>query len=153
MNDNGNWDMDDLINLAEGEITYEQWESKYKPVINHLDKYSPPADPSRMFETYGEEYDYVCSQDPKYVWTMVDGDMSTLLVPGRSIINRLAYYVCEVPWEDDNEVVVLSLEIECHCYDENEFEGDPNCDTCEGYGLRPVSPEDPEVKLYAEENK
>ena len=60
--------------------------------------------------------------------------------------------MCEVPWEDDNEIVVLALEIECHCYDENEFEGDPNCEDCEGYGLRPVSPEDPEAKLYAEEN-
>src|SRR6056297_462572 len=147
MNDNGNWDMDDVINLDDYEMTNSEWEEKYKPEENHL-----ATGNELMFETYGEELDYVLSQDNSYVWTLVQGEMSLLLVPGVSVVNRLGYYVCEIPWTDDREVVVLSMDIECHCYDENEFEGDPNCDDCEGYGLRTVSPDDPEAKLYAEEN-
>mgnify|MGYP000199670638 CR=1 FL=1 len=77
MNDNGNWDMDDVINLDDNEITLPEWESKYKPIKNHLSKYD-----DTMFDTHDEQYAYVSSQDPKYVWTMVDGEMSTLLVPG-----------------------------------------------------------------------
>ena len=147
MNDNGNWDMDDVINLDAYEMTQSEWEERFKPQENHL-----VTGNELMFETYGEELDYVLSKDNHYVWTMVQGEMSLLLVPGIGIVDRLGYYVCEIPWKDSSEVVVLSLDIECHCFDESNDEGDPDCSDCEGYGLRPVSPDDPEAKLYAEEN-
>lgn len=122
---------------------WDEWATKFKPIRNHLDKYASDKNPSHMFETYGAEYEYVQSVDPKYVWTYVDGDMSSLLVAGIHFVNRIGYYVCEVPWDNDNDSCLLSVETECECYSEdeevmetrNEEYGDPNCSKCEGYGL------------------
>jgi hypothetical protein len=116
---------------------WAEWEAKFKPKQNHLSKFQ-----CKMYETYGEEYDYIKSLDPKYVWTNVQGDMSDLLVAGVAWVNRLSYYVCEIPWEDEDDSVLLSVEEECECYSEdeeilqqrNDNWGDPQCEKCEGYG-------------------
>jgi hypothetical protein len=116
---------------------WAEWETKFKPKQNHLSKFE-----CKMYETYGEEYDYIKSLDPKYVWTNVQGDMSDLLVAGVAWVNRLSYYVCEIPWEDEDDSVLLSVEEECECYSEdedvlverNDNWGDPDCEKCEGAG-------------------
>jgi hypothetical protein len=116
---------------------WAEWADKFKPKQNHLSKFE-----CKMYETYGEEYDYIKSLDPKYVWTNVQGDMSDLLVAGVAWVNRLSYYVCEIPWEDEDDSVLLSVEEECECYSEdedvlqqrNDEWGDPECEKCEGYG-------------------
>ena len=135
--------------IFEGEITFTQFEEKYKPVVNHLDKYAGPNNVSRMFETYGPEVKYVQSVDEKRVWTWVDGDACSLLLAGYHYVNRLGYYVCEEPWETGNEQVLLSVEVECECYDEEAYgpytlpngheyweSGNPECKVCEGQGIR-----------------
>jgi len=136
--DNGYYNIEAVKDgsIFEGEITFTQFEEKYKPVINHLDKYAGPNNVSHMFETYGDEVEYVKSVDEKRVWTWVDGDCSSLLVAGYHYVNRLGYYVCEEPWETGNEQVLLSVEVECECYDEESGEGKEDCTICEGYGLR-----------------
>ena len=114
---------------------WAEWESKFKPEENHL-----RTNNETMFETYGEDYEYVKSIDPKYVWTHVQGDMSDLLVAGVSYVNRLSYYVCEIPWEDENDTCLLSVERECECYNEDGYDdndgeyGRAGCEHCEGYG-------------------
>ena len=112
---------------------WNAWYTKFKPIKNHLDEY-----PSYMFETYGEDYEFVKSQDPKYVWTLVDGDMMSLLLAGVHYVNRLGYYVCEFPWDNELDSVLLTVEVECECYSEEGYEdgehGDPDCGKCEGYG-------------------
>jgi hypothetical protein len=114
---------------------WDVWAEKFKPVNNHLDKYATPEHPNQMFETYDEEGDYIKSLDPKYVWTNVQGDMADLLVAGVSYVNRLSYYVTEIPWDDEYDSVLLSVEAECVCYDEETGNGKDDCDACEGYGL------------------
>lgn len=142
-NDNGHYTQAviDDGSIMEGELKWDEWVQKYKPIKNHITKYPDPNAEFEPFETYGEEWEFVKSQDPKYVWTEIDGDMSTLLVAGVSWVNRMVYYICEVPWEDENEQVLISVEVECECfdqdkYDEGEDAGDPDCPECEGYGLR-----------------
>ena len=142
MNDNGNWTIEDVRNLNENELTYSKFEELYKPKSNHISPYG-----DKHYETYGEEYEYIKTLDPKYVWTEVQGDMSLILVTGVAFVNRLSYTVCENPWTDEWQTVVLSMDIECECfnqarYDEGEDAGDPECEYCEGYGLRSVDPED-----------
>ena len=127
--------------IMEGELKWDEWVKRYKPIKNHITKYPDPNAEFEPFETYGEEWEFVKSQDPKYVWTEIDGDMSTLLIAGIGWVNRMTYYVCEVPWETGDEQVLVSVEVECECfdqdkYDEGEDAGDPNCPECEGYGLR-----------------
>ena len=128
---------------------WDQWFEKFKPIKNHLDKYAGPNNVSRMFETYGPEVKYVQSRHEKYVWTWVDGDACSLLLAGYHYVNRLGYYVCEEPWETGNEQVLLSVEVECECYDEEAYgpytlpngheyweSGNPECKVCEGQGIR-----------------
>jgi len=91
----------------------EAWESKYKPIENKLagcDK----------FETYGEELDYVRSvydKDPRRVWTLVDGDDGNLyIVDGYHLVNRVNYFVTEVPFEGK------FMEVPYYIFDEEENE-------------------------------
>lgn len=113
---------------------YQGWSAfadKFKPIKN---KFSNDPD-SRMFETYGEEWEFIKEQDPRYVWTWVTGDMCDIIVTGMAYVNRFGYYVTEVPWEDDMDTVLLSVEKECECYNEETGEGSEDCQICEGYGL------------------
>ena len=119
-------------------LGWNAWAEQYKPKPNHLSKYPD----EKMYETYGEEVEYIQTVDPRYVWTLVTGDMCDLIVAGYAYVNRLAYYVTEVPWENEEDYVLLSVEKECECYDEEAMDngdreeyGDPNCQLCEGYGL------------------
>ncbi len=98
---------------------------------------------NKVYETYGEELEYIKSLDPRYVWTNVQGDFCDLLVNGIAFVNRLSYTVCEVPWEEDTDYeVIISVEKECECYSEdedvlaerNDEWGDPECERCEGAG-------------------
>jgi hypothetical protein len=118
---------------------WQKWEDKFKPIHNHFSN-----DPDQnMFETYGEEVEFVTKADNKYVWTWIQGDMSDLIVAGYHYVNRLGYYITEVPWEDEYDYALLSVEVECECYSDdedvmesrNDEMGDPNCQECEGYGL------------------
>ena len=119
---------------------WNAFEEKYKPEYNHINGNADEYNHS--FETYGAELEYVKSKDDKHIWTRVQGDMSDLIVAGYHLVNRLEYYVTEVPWTDEDEYVLLSMEKECECYDEQAWDngeredaGDPNCTLCEGYGL------------------
>jgi len=152
MNLNGNYSLDD-VKLDNDEITFNTWVEKYKPIPNGITKY-PSGNDFESFDTYGEEANFVAEQDHHYVWTEVQGDFTTLLVPGMSYVNRLSYFVTRIPWTNENETVFISMDIECHCYDEAEEDGEgvPDCPDCEGYGFRTVYPDDAEVKLYHEEN-
>ena len=130
----------EITRVEDNPVEIQGWSAfaeKFKPIKNHISKYD---NGSLMFETFGAEFEYVKEQDFRHVWTWVDGDMSSLLVPGVAYVNRLGYYVTEVPWENDLDSVLLSVEKECECYDEARVEeggeyGDPDCTICEGYGL------------------
>ncbi len=114
---------------------WPEWEAKFKPKDNHL----VPSN-GKMFETYGEELEYLKTVDPKYIWTYVDGDMSSLLLAGYHYVNRLGYYVTEVPWDNEYDSCLLSVEAECECYNEEGYDdndgeyGKRDCEKCEGYG-------------------
>lgn len=141
MTENGYYRLDAVKDgsIFEGELKWDEWVEKYKPIKNHITKYPNKDADYDMFETYGDEQDYVYSLDEKLVWTEVQGDCSMLLLAGRHFVNRLNYYVCEIPWETGNEQVLISVEVECECYDEEKFDwgGDPDCKLgCEGEGYR-----------------
>jgi hypothetical protein len=120
-------------------LGWDAWAEKYKPIKNKFSKHD-----ETMFETYGDEVEFVQAQDPRYVWTNVQGDMSDIIVAGYAYVNRLCYYITEIPWEDEDEYVLISVEVECECYSEDEDvmesrggeSGDPDCTICEGYGLK-----------------
>ena len=80
-------------------MTYDYWETNFKPIKNKISKYAD--DDLIHFETYGEEFDFVKEQDPKTIWTEVDGDSGTYIVAGYHFVNRIHYYITENPWDDE----------------------------------------------------
>ena len=101
-------------------ITYEQFEETYKPQKNPFIQDS--SYDGCMFETYGVELAHVKEQDIKNIWTLIDSENENwYIVPGYSIVNRLGYFICEIPWEDENIEVddnehITQTEAINHCF-------------------------------------
>ena len=58
-----------------------------------------------MFETFGVELGYVLATadlKPNHVWTLVEGDGGTYVVNGYHLVNRIGYFVTQVPYDDKN---------------------------------------------------
>jgi hypothetical protein len=92
------------------EITEDEFDTQYPLVINHL---NPNASwtfgdgPGCLFETYGQELAFVRSQNPRTIWTLVDGDDgSQFLLSGFHIVNRIGYLVSTVPFPEDADILV-----------------------------------------------
>lgn len=93
-------------------MTFEEWMDKYKPIHNHLDSNASfqiqeeddDSGKGIMFETYGMELEYVLSianSEPQRVWTYMDGDTGTFVGDGYHLVNRIGYFITEVPCEMD----------------------------------------------------
>jgi hypothetical protein len=82
-----------------------EWEEQYRPIPNHLDSNASWQDEDGvgvMFETYGEEVEFVKSQDTNCIWTYYDdGEGGTHVIAGWHLINRIGYFITEVPWTDE----------------------------------------------------
>lgn len=78
-------------------MNYHEWVETYKPIRNHFT--SAPFD-GTMFETYGEELEFVRQQTGNHIWTMVDSDdgKNMIISNGYHIVNRLGYFITEVPF-------------------------------------------------------
>lgn len=88
-----------ITRLKGNNMNYEQWYDTYKPKINHLDTHEQPT-----FETYGIELGYVLGVadiEPDRVWTLVEGDDGLYIVNGYHLVNRLNYFITEVPFTGD----------------------------------------------------
>ena len=94
------------------EQALDAWTEKYLPIQNHL--VTDASWNGTMFETYGNEYDYVAAQPEQNVWTWVDGDTGTWIVNGLHHINRIGYFITEQPCELDN------IEIQVDIYGDNQ---------------------------------
>ena len=90
--------------MAYKEITPEQWEHNYKPIINTVNEGHNYVDKEGnklygWFDVWDEkDAEYLRSLDHNYVWTMVTEDNHDYLLSGTWRINRMEYYVCAVPW-------------------------------------------------------
>ncbi len=65
------------------DLTLDEWYEQFHPIARQFDE--PPKD-----------------FDHHFVWTAVDGDEGQFCVSeGIHWVNRIFYYVTEVPWEDN----------------------------------------------------
>ena len=106
-------------------MTEDEWYEIYKPIKNHLDS------TSSLFETYGDDVEFVNNQPYENIWTWVSGDDGgTYLVSGRYYINRMGYFVCTVPWtEQALEVLIDEPQENCWGCGENLEDGDCECES------------------------
>ena len=95
------------------EQTFEWWLEEFKPITNHLDdnaSFQNEDDEGIMFETFGEELDFVAEQDPRCIWTYHHGEEnSTYIANGFNIVNRLGYFITEIPFEE-NQIIDIVVE-------------------------------------------
>ena len=92
------------------EMTMEEWEATYKPIYNHIDSNASFQDESGqgiMFETYGDEVEFVKSQSPANIWMYGSGDDGgTYIWNGWGFVNRLGYFITEVPFPANTTIQV-----------------------------------------------
>ena len=93
-------------------LSVEEWDHHFKPMVNHLDKNASFDDGSGgiMFETYGEEYDYVAAighKEPNRIWTYIDDEEgNTCIINGWAFVNRIGYFITEKPYDDMLTIIV-----------------------------------------------
>jgi len=74
-------------------ITFEKFIEMFNPEINKFD--TKASFDGYMFETFGEEFDYVKDNQEKYkdIWTFIEEDGEMLIVYGLRKVNRLGYFI------------------------------------------------------------
>jgi hypothetical protein len=69
-----------------------------------------------MFETYGKELEFVRAAPYSHIWTYGDGDDGgTYVWNGYSIVNRIGYFITEIPSPADTVIQVLISEPDLTC--------------------------------------
>ena len=87
------------------EMDFDEWCATYKPIPNNID--TNASFDGTMFETYGAEVEFVKKADPAYIWMYGDGDDGgTYIWNGWHIVNRIGYFITEVPCPPDTTIQV-----------------------------------------------
>jgi hypothetical protein len=97
------------------QMTEEEWFEKFKPKVNPTGDSGMSIDGVHyMFETYDPDHAKVLAADPACVWTLLDCDNCEVIGEGYHWVNRIGYFITEVPaepgvcyeimyWEDEEE--------------------------------------------------
>ena len=92
-------------------LTEDQFDEQFTLVENHIDNNASWG--GAMFETFGEELDYVRmkAQKGNNVWTIIEGDDDSMfIVNGVHFVNRIGYLITREEWTVETEV---EIEIDC----------------------------------------
>ncbi len=93
------------------ELTEDEFDDQYPLVPNHMNRSAGWAigeDGGCLFETYGQELDFVKRQDRRRVWTLIYGDDGDLyVVSGLHHVNRVGYLLSRDPVPPDSTIQVL----------------------------------------------
>jgi hypothetical protein len=92
------------------EMTFDQWVETYKPVKNHFVEDS--CFDGTMFETFSIDAEFVAENiDRKVVWTWIDNNDGEpdYLISGCWRINRLGYFITEVPYNGERGNIAVNF--------------------------------------------
>lgn len=82
---------------------FDEWVDQYRPIPNPTgDSGFCIGDDCLMYETYAPDLDVVTAaheKDPRTVWTLLDVDGDLYLGDGFHYVNRMGYFITEVPYE------------------------------------------------------
>lgn len=90
--------MEHLIELSE-----DAFATLFRPMANHLNPHASfdwGAGYGTLFETYGEEVQYVRAQNSRKIWTLCSGDGGDFVTSGFHYVNRLGYFITEMAVPD-----------------------------------------------------
>jgi hypothetical protein len=98
------------------EMDFDEWCATYKPIPNNIVEDS--SFDGTMFETYGDEVAFVKKADPAYIWMYGDGDDGgSYIWNGWHIVNRIGYFITEVPCPPDTTIQVKVSSYWFYCED------------------------------------
>ena len=104
-------------------LSEDEFEKLYPLIENHLNPsagWSVGNGRGCLFETFGDELEFVTSQDPSKVWTLVDYDEGSCIISGFHFVNRVGYLISTVPVDPNVNVEVRFEPTERHEDDEDE---------------------------------
>jgi hypothetical protein len=114
------------------ELTFEEADEQFKFIPNNYDEYS--SFDGLMFETYGDEVEFVKSQSPDKIWMYGEGDDGGLYIwSGWGFVNRIGYFISEKPVPENTTIQIQVGEPDLTCdfcgdtLDEEETH-DPECE-------------------------
>jgi len=88
-------------------MNYEVWLRKFRPVGTPKEGARSGFD-GKMFETYGTDLETIhdlADREPNRVWTLVDCGGPLYISPGLHRVNRLGYFMTDVPWDNSSRDV------------------------------------------------
>jgi hypothetical protein len=92
-------------------LSYEEWVKRFKPIRNDLNPQGSYN--GYMFETFGKELDAVVKylNDNKrfQIWTLIAEDDHLWIANSYHFVNRVGYFITEVPYEDSGETIEVIL--------------------------------------------
>lgn len=103
------------------EMDFDEWFETFDPVTNNIDNNA--SFNGCMFETYGDELNFVQETDDNHIWTYGDGDDGgTYIWSGYSFVNRIGYFVTKRPWLGGTDYQVLVIPADDELDNENDEE-------------------------------
>jgi hypothetical protein len=98
------------------EMDFDEWFDTYKPIKNAIDDNA--SFDGHMFETYGDEVEFVKSQSPDKIWMYGSGDDGgTFVWNGWGFVNRLGYFITEVPCPENTHMQMRVSDDDLTCDD------------------------------------
>jgi len=97
------------------ELNEDEFNEQFPLAQNHLNEsagwvyLSENDDEQRgcLFETYGEELEFVRKQNPRCIWTLIDGDDGDqYLISGYHFANRIGYLISVMPLAEGKSIQV-----------------------------------------------
>ena len=114
------------------ELTFEEADEQFKFMVNNYDENA--SFDGLMFETYGDEVEFVKSQSPDKIWMYGQGDDGGLYIwSGWGFVNRIGYFISEKPVPENTTIQIQVSEPDLTCdfcgdtLDEEETH-DPECE-------------------------
>jgi hypothetical protein len=92
------------------ELSEEEFDNQYRLVTNHMNRsagWVVGEGGGCLFETYGQELEFVKRQDRRRIWTLLDGDDGDMyVVSGFHFVNRVGYLLSRDPIPDNTSIQV-----------------------------------------------
>jgi hypothetical protein len=92
------------------QISEDEFDATYPLVTNQINPHATWAFGDGLgclFDTHDHELAFVRRQDPRTIWTLVDGNDGNLyVVSGYRIVNRIGYLISTVPFSDGADIEV-----------------------------------------------
>jgi hypothetical protein len=96
------------------EMTFEEADEQFKFMVNNYDENA--SFDGLMFETYGDEVEYVKTKPHNRIWMYGDGDDGGLYIwSGWGFVNRIGYFISEKPVPDNTIIQIQVGEPDLTC--------------------------------------